>query len=222
MASDVINVKRGEKSPETFPRLSRLPRHLFWSITGMRLYLDIAKRVEVRLPIGPREKAVVVAQEQPSVSLHDMPTPCPHARTGRRADGTLVCLACVAVYAGGVWTSQTIAYCATEHVPYESTSTDGPTRQCQACPHAWQVPCACGTASWKPDAHWGPDGAGMVRWTCTSCGTPYASDPRVLQSPRLSTTCHRRTEPPSRWHATPPRPERHRLRQGPHRGPRMP
>ena len=147
----------------------------------MGLYLDIAKRVEVRLPIGPREKAVVVAQEQPSVSLHDMPTPCPHARTGRRADGTLVCLACVTVYAGGVWTSQTIAYCATEHVPYESTSTDGPTRQCQ--PGRCPVPVARPPGSLTHTGE--PDGAGMVRWTCTSCGTPYASDPRVLQSPRL-------------------------------------
>lgn len=100
--------------------------------------------------------------------------PCPHERTGRRADGTRVCLACVAVYADGVWTPQTIMYCTTTHMPYDLTPPEDPTRQCQACPACWYVACACGVASWKPNAHWGPDGIGVVQWTCRGCGTSYA------------------------------------------------
>ena len=56
------------------------------------------------------------------------------------------------------------------------TVTEGPTRQCQRCPHVWQVPCACGTASWKPTASWGTDGAGVVRWTCKGCEVRYGTD----------------------------------------------
>lgn len=67
-----------------------------------------------------------------------------------------------------------------EHFP--PTVTDGPTRQCRHCPHVWQVPCACGAACWTPTTHWGADGAGTVRWTCTGCrrrygeGIPRGSD----------------------------------------------
>src|SRR5438128_10125144 len=56
-----------------------------------------------------------------------------------------------------------------EHFP--PTLTDGTTRQCRHCPHVWQVPCGCGSASWKPTAHWGADGAGTVLWTCEGCGS---------------------------------------------------
>ncbi len=59
---------------------------------------------------------------------------------------------------------------------FPPTPTDGPTRQCAACPHCWSVACACGAAAWTPTAHWGVDGAGVVVWTCTGCGVPYSPD----------------------------------------------
>lgn len=59
---------------------------------------------------------------------------------------------------------------------FPPTPTDGPTRQCRHCPHVWQAPCVCGMASWKPEAHWRADGAGVVVWTCTGCGLRYGAD----------------------------------------------
>ena len=137
----------------------------------MGLYLDIAKQVEARRPDGPQGKPAVVMQAPPSVSSHPARMPCSHARIGVRADGTRVCLSCVAVSSKGVWMPQTITYCATVHIPYDPTPTDGPLRQCRDCPHVWQMPCGCGAVSWQGD--W--SGAQPV-WTCRRCGLCYGAD----------------------------------------------
>ena len=61
----------------------------------------------------------------------------------------------------------------THQAHFPPSLTDGPLRQCVACPHCWYVACACGIASWKPTASWGADGAGVVGWTCRGCGGRY-------------------------------------------------
>lgn len=76
----------------------------------------------------------------------------------------------------------TIAYCAAEYIPCDPTPTDGPLRQCQACPHCWYVACGCGTASWQPAACWRVDGTGVVVWTCKGCGVRYGADREQSQA----------------------------------------
>jgi hypothetical protein len=137
----------------------------------MGLYLDIAKQVEARHSGGPQEESAAIVQEPALCLPQSVPMPCSHARTGVRADGTRVCLSCVAVYINGIWSPQTIMYCATAHVPYDPTPTEGPLRQCRDCPHVWQMPCGCGAVSWQCD--W--SGAQPV-WTCRSCGIGYGAD----------------------------------------------
>jgi len=129
-----------------------------------------------------QHKAALLALLAQPTPVHDAPTPepdavpsCPHPRTGRRADGTLVCLSCVAVYVDGVWTPQTISYCTAAHRPSEPTPTDGPTRQCRHCPHVWQVPCAsCTAVAWK--FIWQAE---PRFWFCPACGAVYGSTHRV-------------------------------------------
>jgi hypothetical protein len=72
------------------------------------------------------------------------------------------------------------------HAHFEPTPAEGPTRQCRHCPYVVQVPCHCGTANWKPEAHWGADGVGVVVWTCRGCGALWR---RPGAAPRTDCRC---------------------------------
>ena len=119
-------------------------------------------------------------QAPPSDSDTHVPdaiAPCPHARTGRRGDGTEVCIDCAALWRPGNTHGEAqppITYCPTAHVPYDPTLTEGPARQCRHCPHVWRVPCACAAVTWKFVWQDGPP-----LWFCLSCGAVYGSDRRV-------------------------------------------
>lgn len=71
-------------------------------------------------------------------------------------------------------TAPSIQEACSHQAHFPPTPTDGPLRQCAACPHCWYVPCACGAVTWKFIWQDGPP-----LWFCLACGAVYGSIVRV-------------------------------------------
>ena len=130
------------------------------TVEGDQLAIDAPKGVltdDVRQAIRTQKAALLALLAQPAPA-HDTPATAPSTQE-----------ACTHP----------------EHFP--PTATDGPLRQCAACPYCWYVACVCSGVAWKFVWQDGPP-----LWFCLACGAVYGAAVRVTAT--HAAACLWRTE----------------------------